>query len=317
MAGLILFILLSPLFLIISGLLLLQEGWPLFYLSYRLGKDKKKFAMYKFRTLPVNSDKLLTNRLFNYTQCSLPFFTKFLRETRLDELPQFINIITGDMFFIGPRPVRPEIYESMCQGIARYDLRFSIRPGLVGFAQLFTPDSTPKRLRSFIDNKLAIRNKSLIYDFQLLSLTAFAVCKKIVSMEYNFFRTIFYSKMLGRFKEKRFLDRIKHNNALCITFFNNDFTNEIYQVKLTNINELYFCISSEQKLDLTPEEYWFKLKAYRGKRSRTAKVKGVFFQAKEDEELKVFKYVFEYSPLSDFQHYLIDQYFLKKSVYQL
>ena len=104
--------------------------------------------MYKFRTLPVGAQKKIGSKLLSFRHCKLPFFSKFLRDTRLDELPQLFNIMKGEMDFLGPRPLRPEIYDHMCKGITNYDLRFNVRPGLVGYSQLFTPHSSPKRIRA-------------------------------------------------------------------------------------------------------------------------------------------------------------------------
>jgi lipopolysaccharide/colanic/teichoic acid biosynthesis glycosyltransferase len=98
-------------YLIISTFVLILYGRPIIYKGKRLGLNKKIFYMYKFRTLPTGLDKKLGSELFSRTSIKIPFFAKFLRETRLDELPQLFNILKRDMDFLGPRPLRPEIYE--------------------------------------------------------------------------------------------------------------------------------------------------------------------------------------------------------------
>lgn len=102
----------SPIFIFISLLIWVRCGRPILYAGTRLGERKKPFKMYKFRTLPVGMDKKIGAELVSRLKQPLPFFVKFLRETRLDELPQLFNILKRDMDFLGPRPVRLEVYQS-------------------------------------------------------------------------------------------------------------------------------------------------------------------------------------------------------------
>lgn len=132
-----------PVFLIIALIIKLKYGGPVFYKGIRLGMHKKPYVMYKFRTLPVGAQAILGAKEFSLKEFRLPWFSRFLRDSRLDELPQLFNILKGEMDFLGPRPLRPEIYEAYCKHIPNYDVRFLVRPGLIGFSQLCTPPQCP------------------------------------------------------------------------------------------------------------------------------------------------------------------------------
>lgn len=124
--------------LIIYLIIRLVDGKPVFYRGIRLGLEKRPFFMYKFRTLKQGAEKEIGAALFsesgkNNLETTLG---RFLRSTRLDELPQLFNILRGDMDFLGPRPERPVVYEKYCRNIPGYDKRFSVKPGMIGYSQL-------------------------------------------------------------------------------------------------------------------------------------------------------------------------------------
>lgn len=171
----ILLLLSLPIFIILPILIKLQDGGPVFYAGERLGKNKKKFTMYKFRTLELNAEQALGAKLVSTAQLNLITpVGHFLRDTRLDELPQLINVIKGDMDIIGPRPEREIIYEMECKRIPWYDKRFTVKPGLFGYSQLFTPHSASRKSRALIDNFYLNRKHQTSLDITLL-LYAFSV----------------------------------------------------------------------------------------------------------------------------------------------
>ncbi|WP_264212628.1 sugar transferase [Leisingera thetidis] len=146
--ALLLLPLVSPLMLLIVLLQKLLVRGPVFYAGRRLGKDRKEFNILKFRTLSfkagtVTRDQTLPRRSMTETRIGI-----YLRRSRLDELPQLINILLGDMVFVGPRPIRPEIEDIYRAEVPGYEERFRIRPGLVGFAQALMTHETPKKLRA-------------------------------------------------------------------------------------------------------------------------------------------------------------------------
>ena len=133
-------IILSPLLLITALVILITSGRPILYIHTRIGKDRKPFKLYKFRTMVKDAHKM-RELLQDKNEAQWPFFKmtndpritkvgKILRKTSIDELPQLINIIKGDMAIVGPRPLPPE-EASVCD-----DRKFAVRPGLTGPRQL-------------------------------------------------------------------------------------------------------------------------------------------------------------------------------------
>ena len=125
--GIILF---SPIFLIVSILVFVFLGRPILFKQERPGKNEKIFTMYKFRTMTDKKDKkgkLLPD------EKRLTKFGKFLRKTSLDELPEFFNILKGDMSFIGPRPLAVKYLDYYNE---KEHHRHDVRPGLTGLAQI-------------------------------------------------------------------------------------------------------------------------------------------------------------------------------------
>lgn len=122
-------IVLSPLYILISILVLIFMGWPILFKQPRPGKDEKIFNMYKFRTMTNKKDK--DGNLLPDDQ-RLPAFGKFLRKTSLDELPELFLILTGKMSFIGPRPL---LVKYLPYYTEEEHHRHDVRPGLTGWAQ--------------------------------------------------------------------------------------------------------------------------------------------------------------------------------------
>ena len=120
----------SPLFIIIGILVLVFLGKPAIFRQNRPGKDEKIFTLYKFRTMTNKTDK---NGNLLSDEARLTKFGKFLRKTSLDEIPEFINILKGDMSFIGPRPL---LVEYLPYYTDEEHHRHDVRPGLTGLAQV-------------------------------------------------------------------------------------------------------------------------------------------------------------------------------------
>lgn len=133
-------LLLSPLFLIGSLLAKFQSKGPVFYKAKRVGKDAASFEMYKFRTMVVNADTL-GGSLTTYRDTRITFIGRFLRWTKLDELPNLINVIKGEMSLIGPRPEAPD-YVKYYTEIQKQVLQ--VKPGMTGPSQLANRDEEAK-----------------------------------------------------------------------------------------------------------------------------------------------------------------------------
>jgi lipopolysaccharide/colanic/teichoic acid biosynthesis glycosyltransferase len=129
-----------PLSLPIGVAILATSGRPLFYRGERVGRGGRVFEMLKFRTLkPGAEDRLgpyLGEELVRRTQAETTRFGSWLRKTQLDEIPQLLNVLEGDMSLVGPRPIRPRFFEELAAELPAYWQRLVVRPGLTGFAQL-------------------------------------------------------------------------------------------------------------------------------------------------------------------------------------
>ena len=135
--ALIFFILFFPVFVIIGILIFLFEPFkPVIYKGVRIGRFGKPFIMYKFRTLKINAEKIVGKGLLNDKLNLYTPIGKILRYLKLDELPQLLNVIKGDMSFIGPRPDRPiRFYENLIN-VSDYEKRLYVKPGMSGIAQM-------------------------------------------------------------------------------------------------------------------------------------------------------------------------------------
>ena len=135
------FLLLSlPLTIPIALLLLATSGRPLFYRGERVGRGGRVFEMLKFRTLRRGAeDRLgpyLGEELVHRTRAETTAVGGWLRATQLDEVPQLLNVLLGDMSLVGPRPIRPRFFEELVEELPAYWQRLVVRPGLTGFAQV-------------------------------------------------------------------------------------------------------------------------------------------------------------------------------------
>ena len=130
-------LLLSPLFLLTAVLIKLTSRGPVLFTQTRVGKDGKIFDIYKFRTMRVDAEKETGPVWAAANDSRLIPAGKFLRKAHIDEIPQFINILKGDMSLIGPRPERPVFVEKFKNEIADYEKRLAVKPGITGLAQVW------------------------------------------------------------------------------------------------------------------------------------------------------------------------------------
>ena len=131
LASLLLLIILSPLFAFLS-FLVRQDGGPAIYRQKRLTRDRQVFQILKFRTMSVcKTDDISIPCVSQVTPSGAP-----MRKYHLDELPQLVNILRGEMSFVGPRPERPELAEKYEQDLPEFALRLKVKAGLTGYAQV-------------------------------------------------------------------------------------------------------------------------------------------------------------------------------------
>ena len=134
--GIILLVLTFPLMALIALAIKLDSKGPVFYKQKRLGLNEKEFDLVKFRTMRANAESETGAVWADENDNRITRVGKILRKTRLDELPQLINIFREEMSFVGPRPERPEFVKDLKQIIPYYSLRHSVKPGLTGWAQV-------------------------------------------------------------------------------------------------------------------------------------------------------------------------------------
>ena len=155
-------IILSPLILVIAIAIKIDSKGPVFFKQIRTGKHGKLFSIYKFRSMVANNDVHDLSKSDEFTKVG-----KFLRNTSLDEIPQFINIAKGNMSFIGPRPWIPEYYENMNEAQKH---RCDVRPGITGLAQVMGRNDINVFKKIEYDLEY-IKNYSFFQDFKIIFLT--------------------------------------------------------------------------------------------------------------------------------------------------
>jgi len=163
-------LLLLPVSLCIALATKLTSRGPVLYRGVRIGKNMQPFRIVKFRTLLVDAEQRIGARLLTPGD---PLYTpvgRFLKRTKLDEIPQLWNVVRGDMNLVGPRPIRPVFLATSMREIPNYAARFVVRPGMTGLAQLRGGYFTHPRDKLRYD-LLYIRNRSMLLDVKLVLAT--------------------------------------------------------------------------------------------------------------------------------------------------
>ena len=162
--ALFLLIILSPIFLIVGFLILIQDGLPVFFKQKRVGVNYSFFQIYKFRTMKKDTPNVATHLLTNPEQYLLKIGA-LLRKLSLDELPNLINIIKGEMVFVGPRPALYNQDDLMALRVAAGVDK--LIPGITGWAQVNGRDELSLEQKVALEKEY-LQKKSLLIDFQIL-----------------------------------------------------------------------------------------------------------------------------------------------------
>lgn len=172
---------LSPLFVVVAVLIKMEDGGSVIYSQTRCTKDRKEFQIYKFRSMRNNSE-------INGAQLSVSDddrvtrIGKFIRYTKIDELPQLINILKGEMSIVGPRPERPELIEDTIERVPEFVLRMKVKAGLTGYAQVRGYYNT-----DFLDklkwDLMYIENYSFLLDIKIIIMTVFVIIQNNMRKE--------------------------------------------------------------------------------------------------------------------------------------
>ncbi|MEQ1632899.1 MAG: TIGR03013 family XrtA/PEP-CTERM system glycosyltransferase [Planctomycetota bacterium] len=148
----------------------LTSKGPIFFTQERVGQDGEVFRLMKFRTMRTDAEKESGPVWAKKNDTRVTFIGRFLRLTRIDEIPQFLNILTGKMSFVGPRPERPHFVEQLTKSLPFYPLRHTVKPGLTGWAQVChsygaSVEDATEKLRYDL---YYIKNVSLLFDLNIM-----------------------------------------------------------------------------------------------------------------------------------------------------
>ncbi|AGC78663.1 O-antigen biosynthesis protein WbqP [Nonlabens dokdonensis] len=170
--SILLLIILLPLFTVIALIIYIQDfGTPIFK-QKRLGKNGEEFLFYKFRSMPLDTPDLESKER---DKLEITPFGTFIRRTNLDELPQFFNVLVGDMSFIGPRP--PILKQLSLIKLRKENGSLNLRPGLTGWAQVNSYDNMPENIKAKFDGEYYDKI-SLKMDLKILLKTVVYFTKK-------------------------------------------------------------------------------------------------------------------------------------------
>ena len=160
----------SPLFLITSLLIKLESKGPIFFKQERVGRNGKSFYIYKFRSMQMDAEKKTGPIMSFKGDCRVTRLGKIIRKIRLDEIPQLWNVLNGSMSFVGPRPERPMFVDKFKKNIPFYTQRFSLRPGLTGWAQIRSPyaSNSEQSLDKLRYELYYLKNFSLLFDLTII-----------------------------------------------------------------------------------------------------------------------------------------------------
>ena len=167
-------IILSPVFIIISLIIKMTSEGPVFFKQKRIGKNKVEFYIYKFRTMRTDTPKDTPTHLLENPEQYITRIGKFLRKTSLDELPQLINILKGEMSFIGPRPALWNQYDLIAER-DKYGAN-DVYPGLTGWAQINGRDELPISIKAKLDGEY-VKKMSFFFDVRCFLGTIISVIK--------------------------------------------------------------------------------------------------------------------------------------------
>lgn len=167
-------IIISPIFLIVAIAIKIDSKGPVIFKQKRLGKNGKEFEIYKFRSMVVGAEKIGTGVYSKKGDSRVTRVGNFIRMTSIDELPQLINILKGEMSFIGPRPVLTYHPWKLEEYTEEQLVRFEIKPGVTGWAQIHGRKDVPWDKRIQLD-VYYVQNISFLLDLKIFFKTIYKV----------------------------------------------------------------------------------------------------------------------------------------------
>ena len=160
----------APIMLVVAIAIKLEDGGPVFYKQKRMTRGGREFEILKFRSMIVDAEKHAGAVLATDKDPRITKVGRFIRATRLDEIPQILNILKGDMSIVGPRPERKVLAEEIAKELPEFDYRLKVRGGLTGYAQIYGKYNTSAYDKLRLD-LMYIENYSLLLDIKLIIMT--------------------------------------------------------------------------------------------------------------------------------------------------
>jgi exopolysaccharide biosynthesis polyprenyl glycosylphosphotransferase len=160
-----------PLFLVIAVAIRLTSRGPVFFIQERVGLNGHTFKMAKFRTMQMGSREECDTRWTCADDQRRTLLGIFLRKTNLDELPQFLNVLKGDMSIVGPRPERPHFVNKFLSEFDRYNFRHTFKVGITGWAQVNGWRGDTSIAKRVEYDLYYLRNWSITFDLQIIAIT--------------------------------------------------------------------------------------------------------------------------------------------------
>jgi lipopolysaccharide/colanic/teichoic acid biosynthesis glycosyltransferase len=177
LVALLVLLILSPVLCLVATLVALEREGGVFFTQERIGLNGRRFRIFKFRTMVHDAESLGPAISQSYDDPRITPLGRVLRRAKIDELPQLINVVKGEMALVGPRPERPHFHEQF-RSIPGWERRISVKPGVTGLAQIDNRVGHDPVLKIAADLNY-IRNRSVAYDFKILGMTASFLVKEI------------------------------------------------------------------------------------------------------------------------------------------
>ncbi len=172
--GVILGVIFLPIGLIIALLIKLEGNGPVFYFQERMGRGGDVFRLVKFRTMKVDAEKETGPVWTTSEDARRTRIGEFLRRWNLDEAPQLLNVFSGEMSLVGPRPERPHFVDKFCESVPRYMARHNVKPGITGWAQVHGLRGDTSIAQRIKYDLYYMENWSLFLDIKILAMTLWA-----------------------------------------------------------------------------------------------------------------------------------------------
>lgn len=172
-----------PILVFVALLIKLDDNGPVFYVQKRVGKNGKIFSLIKLRSMIVNAEQVGGVQFARLNDSRITRVGKYLRQYRIDELPQLINVLKGEMSIVGPRPERPEIYEKISKEFVHFKTRLNVKAGITGYSQVFGKYNTNLQDKLLMDLEY-IYSYNILLDIKIIILTIRALFQKDSSKGY-------------------------------------------------------------------------------------------------------------------------------------